>query len=530
MRDYYRALIAAALIVWFGTPAIAQNNAADPIYWSYKEINFPVPLDKINAMNPRPSRLRFCVAPDKGNWRTIAEKALNDLELLDPDRNRRGFRYTCPMDGEYDFALQYIFADGTADPRDGDLRPQYRVVFDTRPPVVRVAPLGTMGLSWSVEDDYLRADGVTLEARWAGDDKWSAITTRPLRAKDSFTFRDISRTRPIDVRIIGKDRGGLETVSRILALPSAVPGAGLQDNVDTGFGNPPYNEPGTGAPSIDYVNSQSLTVESRLSRVTRSGVKNSQLWVNDGKTGWKLATTDPQNITAADKDPLIKMKYQAPKDGRYGFIVIPINGAGGKQDDPRPDDPAQFLIEVDTEKPFVKIKNHRVAPGGVNGPRVEIEWEATDKNLWREPIVLEYSEDRTASKWKEIHAGKLANTGRYVWEVEDKNLWKFYLRIAALDMASNRGEHVYEKEVIIDLETPKAIIEKVQGGSSKAYETEKPASSSPAPSPSPAESAPQPKKPLPPVGSSPPSSSSPATNPIGPNVPKLPEKTEKKGN
>ena len=38
-----------------------------------------------------------------------------------------------------------------------------------------------------------------------------------------------------------------------------------------------------------------------------------------------------------------------------GFIVIPVNGAGGKQDDPRKDDPAQILVHVDTEKPTIQV-------------------------------------------------------------------------------------------------------------------------------------------------------------------------------
>jgi hypothetical protein len=519
MRESVRAQIAVTLLLLGCASAFAQTSTTDPLYWPLRDINFPVPLDKISAMQPKPSKLRFFVAADKGNWRAVSEKALNELELLDPDRNRRGFKYSSPMDGEYDFALQFVYSDGTADPREADLRPQFRVVFDTKPPVVKVAPLGTMGISWAVEDDNLRADAVTLEARWQGDRNWTPISNRALRLRDSYTFRDLDRAKPMEVRVIGKDRGGLETVSRILTLPNAVPGPGLPEGVDTGFGNPPYNEPGSGAATIDYVNTQNLTIESRLARVTRSGVKQAQLWVNDGKAGWKLEKTQPVNITPADKDPMVKMPHKVPRDGRYGFIVIPINGAGGKQDDPRADDPAQFLIEVDTEKPFIKIKNIRVGPGGANGPRVEIEWDATDKNLWREPIVLEYNEDRTSDNWKAIHTGKLANTGRYVWEVDDKNLWKFAVRASALDMASNRGEHVWEKEVLIDLETPKAIIEKVQGSGGPA-----PADSEPPVS----RGNPVPATPIPtqnPVNTIPTSKSPPSKPPgSGPAVPTLPPK------
>ena len=54
-------------------------------------------------------------------------------------------------------------------------------------------------------------------------------------------------------------------------------------------------------------------------------------------------------------------------DGLYGFIVIPVNGADRKADDPRRTDPAQFLVEVDTKKPEVKVHTVRVSPGGATG-------------------------------------------------------------------------------------------------------------------------------------------------------------------
>ena len=66
------------------------------------------------------------------------------------------------------------------------------------------------------------------------------------------------------------------------------------------------------------------------------------------------------------------------------------------------------------------------------------------------------------------------DSGRYVWEVPDENLWKFYVRARAVDKASNTGEHIWSQkdsdgkdkpaEVIVDLETPAASINKVRGG------------------------------------------------------------------
>ena len=159
------------------------------------------------------------------------------------------------------------------------------------------------------------------------------------------------------------------------------------------------------------------------------------------------------------------MVYKAPKDGLYGFIVLPVSGAGYKPDDPRDGDAAQWLVEVDTTVPTIEIKTIRVGPGGLNGPRVEIDWTALDKNLMPEPITLEYAKDMNSpdKDWKVI-AAKIPNSSRYVWEVDDKELWKFYVRATAVDKATNSARSVYKDAVMVDLEKPSAVIEKVNGG------------------------------------------------------------------
>jgi len=129
---------------------------------------------------------------------------------------------------------------------------------------------------------------------------------------------------------------------------------------------------------------------------------------------------------------------------------------------------------------------------------VEIEWDADDRNLMPDPIVLEYAPSKTAAVWTSI-AEKIPNSRRYVWEVADKTLYKFFVRIRAVDKASNTNEHVYEKEVIIDLDNPSATIEHVKG-SGAPVTAERPPAPAPDPPPvSPEKPAPAPVKPAPPL-------------------------------
>ena len=520
----------AAVVALLAEPAPAQD-AADAVYWPLRDINFPVPVDKLLATSPKPVKLRFYVAPNRGEWRQVAERTVDDLDVIDREKNRKGFKYTSPADGEYDFALQLVFADGGTQPRTGELAVQHRVVFDTRPPSVRVATVGTGGIEWAVEDENLKPGGVSVEVRWQGESRWTRVTPREFRARDSYTWNGLTPRDPLEVRIVAVDRGGLDGVSRIVTLPTSGGGSGL--------GADPVGRPGFSntndfaAPEKSYSSSKTLTINSKLTKVTRSGVRAAHLWMND-KAGWKkVKSVDALTITPNTPDPAVRIEYTVAKDGLYGFIVIPENGAGNKDADPRPDAPAQFLIEVDTEKPYVKVLAARVVGAGVRGPKVEIEWEAKDNNLWPEPIVLEYAENRAAADWKSVHPDRprLPNTGRFVWEVEDKNLWKVTVRARALDMASLEGQDVYGKEIVIDLEVPKATIDKVQGsGGTPPYQAERPADP-------PVERKPEPV-PLPeatpasrPVSASPPIPSpglpdtKPASPPVG--IPTLPEMSKK---
>jgi hypothetical protein len=132
------------------------------------------------------------------------------------------------------------------------------------------------------------------------------------------------------------------------------------------------------------------------------------------------------------------------------------------------------LVVVDTSRPHVKVTGVQVKPGGVRGPLVEITWDAADPNLMPQPIDLEWSLDRGAAKWNEVKR-RLDNnltptSGRFAWEVPDEKVWKFYVRARATDKAANVGEHVWDKEVIVDLEKPIATIDKIRGGGGPAPE------------------------------------------------------------
>jgi hypothetical protein len=455
---------------------VPQVQAQDPEtrHWPLQKISFPVDVDRLASLNPKPTKLRFYAATPGGKFEMISERRIDDLEeIVDQGSRavRRGFNYTSRADGTEEFALQYVFPNNDVSPTNAKLSAQYRIVFDTRAPLVRLSATAATSVEWVIEDDHLIGDSVRLEVKYPEHAKWTPVGVRAFGTRDRYTWSNIPPGKILEVRITARDRAGHEGVSQVVQLPATNTGR-LRNPSDSGLEPPPRPRSGFGnpeenkelAPQIEYVNTNKLIVRSKFTRVTRSGIDAAVLWVNDGKTGWKEdKKKSALGITTATKDPQVEMTYEAPKDGLYGFIVAPINGAGGKPEDPREGDPAQWLVEVDTVPPQVDVRVVRVAPGGLAGPRVEVEWTATDKNMMPEPITIEYQDaEAKNAEWKPI-AIKIPNTGRYVWEVEDKALWKFKVRVMAVDKASNSNRAEYKDFVLVDLEKPAAVIEKVQG-------------------------------------------------------------------
>ena len=525
MRD--RRTIRAAVAVVCAVLAAGAARAADPDvrYLSVLKADFPVPIDQILAAAPKPSKLRLHVRPDREAWREVAAKTPADLDSIGVDGNRRGFAYVAPADGAYDFCLQIEYPDGDRRPRDGELVPHQRVVFDTKPPAVQVARLGTTGIDWSVTDDNLRPDGVQIEARWPDrGGKFVVVTPRggPRKARDSYTWTGIEPGETLEVRIVARDRANQETVSPPIRLPGSGEGAGLgalagKSEMDPG----PAGVAGGQQARVEYSTTRTLQITSTVKKVTRSGIAASHLWWRTPETNWaKVPREQKENIAAGAEKATIKWEYLATADGQYGFIVIPENGAGGKEDDPRPGDPAQFLIKVDTAPP--KVTEVTATPkAGPKGPRVEITWKATDENLSSTPVKIEYAEN-AAGQWKSVtpDGGPLPNTGRYYWDVDESvKAWKFFIKVTATDLAGLSGAGQTDKEVKIDLDTPRAVIDKVVGTGGKAGSQAEPGrdtvptagtepgklslQASPAPSTTPLAAPPSPVKPAPPPAAPP---------------------------
>jgi len=470
------ALALAALALVVAVPAARPQDGPfgglQPHYWPHRTFGIPVSVEAINALATKPTHLQLFHAAGRGAFQKGPKLALNALHEL--NGGKRGFLFDAPRDGDYEFAVQFVYADGSVSPRDNQIAAEVRAVIDTTPPRVQLAPLGN-GVEWIATDDNLDPQGVVLQCKWPTSAEWTTINDKPsdpkFKANDSYAWK-MPAGKSLDVRVLARDRAGNEGVSTVVRVPGE-PGTavGLPQNPGGGAAWPGGGAGGAPLPQprIDYVNALDFNVDYTVQRMGRSGVQAAHLFVLKEQGAWELVKRHPVRLMPDDKGPhSLSLPYKAEREGTYGFFVIPESGAGKKSEDPKRDDAPMVLVVVDTSPPFVKITGVQVKPGGVRGPLVEVTWEAADNNLMPQPVSLEWSLDKSAAKWNEIKH-RLDNnltrtTGRFSWEVPDEKLWKFWVRARAVDKAANTGEHVWAQEVIVDLEKPQATIDRVRGG------------------------------------------------------------------
>lgn len=483
-------LLVFALVA--ASPAAGQEVK----HWPLSQISFPVDLAQFNQLSPKPASIRFHARTENGKWEEVANRKPSELDEIVDTKDpaaaaKRGFTYTARTDGEVEFAVQYQYGDGTLTP--AKLAPQYRIRFDTRPPGVKAVATGPSSIRWQVDDDNLVLASIRVEGRYAGTSQWEFLNTGELKAEDAFKW-NIPPGKTLEVRVYARDRAGHENRSLPIKLAGGSGDLSKLDDKGKGgiappppgsFGDPvkvpPGGKTGTGyggvdelpnrQPKIEYVSTDKLRVTSKITHITRSGVEAAQLYVLEpGTSDWHAAGAPKKDlgITADTPDDkrFVSIDYAAPRNGLYGFILQPISGAGTKQDDPRTGDIPQYLVHVDTILPEMEFKRIGTGMNGLNGPLVEIEWEAKDagSGFHPEPIMLEYSED--LQKWNPIVA-KTTNTGRYTWEITNKKLWKFYVRGSATDMAGNTrlvthdGDDKKPVLVKVDLDRPSGNVDKV---------------------------------------------------------------------
>jgi len=336
-------------------------------------------------------------------------------------------------------------------------------VVDTERPNVILQPLPTrpasnglsaVGVKWDVRDENLDLNALQLSVRWAGRGQWVPI--RDIRIEPSGEdTRSIQPGNRMEYRLVARDKAG--NIGEQTVIVGSDVGQRFVGQPDGDRGSAFGTGRAVNRPKYKLVNDKRVALESAIREKGKSGIAALELWVTTNRTDWKKVEAQPELSGNSEKPKLI---FDAPQDGLYGFTIVARSGANIGDSPPTARDEPQIWVEVDTQKPEAKF--HEVRFALPNDPRTMlVTWEASDKNLDVQPIILQYTEsDSPQDKdWKDVNpSGPLSNTGKHVFPTPNISGFKFRLRMKVFDRAGNQTVVEYEKPIVVDLVRPRVEI------------------------------------------------------------------------
>ena len=359
MRRQHALILLACLAAGLASApdARTQDSGLQAYYWPHRTVGIPVNVAEIGKLANKPSDLQLYYAVNGGAFQKGPKLPLNSMQSL--DGGKKGFLFTAERDGDYEFAVQFNYADGTSNPRTDELSAQQRIIVDTTGPVVKLYATNN-GVEWVATDENLDPRGVTLQCKWPASREWTTVTDRAFRTSDRFAWR-LDPGKVLEVRVLAKDRAGHDSFSQIVrvppdgangangaSFPRTSPGGGAPDWVGGGGGS---NLP---AARIDYVNTLKFDVDYAIEQMGPSGVKAAHLFVRKNQGEWTLVKQYPANLRPGDKEPTIPaLRGTGGRDLR--LPRHPRERRGQASARPRRGDAAMLHVVVDTTAPYVQI-------------------------------------------------------------------------------------------------------------------------------------------------------------------------------
>ncbi len=198
--------------------------------------------------------------------------------------------------------------------------------------------------------------------------------------------------------------------------------------------------------NIQIINSTQINLDYEVPKQGPSGIRSVKLFMtrDDGRSWEELADEKTMNSS---------ISATLPGEGLYGFRIVVESGAGLSKGPPMPGDAPELRIEVDLTAPYIELWAPAPDPNGRD--TLLLRWNATDKNLAPNPIMLEYATGKTGP-WAPITSQPIANTGSYSWKLSPRLPYRVFIRVTARDLAGNIGEVISPEPQLIDLTKPEA--------------------------------------------------------------------------
>jgi len=224
-------------------------------------------------------------------------------------------------------------------------------------------------------------------------------------------------------------------------------GFGVIDSAWAGqsINNAPAEVPANENRSIAIVRSRTVNVNYFIAPQSRADIDRIELWYALGQDG-------PWMFYGYDQDRAAPVRFIAPSEGMYRFIVVAIDRWGrsscGSGKRTTPDDPgfipsgtpAQQTVFIDYTAPQLYLRNPQT---NSHNNQVEINWMGFDPYLSDHPVRLFWqmsdgnNHDLSSRQWNPIGTDHLA-TGQFSWQVPAGVTGQVIVKAALTDQAGNQ--------------------------------------------------------------------------------------------
>lgn len=463
-----------------------------PIF--HKARTFRIPFNVEPTERARLREVQLWYSSDLGESWDVTDRATPD---------RTFFTFQASRDGEYWFAVRTQDVRGRLYPSDDEgVEARLKVVVDTTAPSLVLKERARRGsqvaLRYEARDENIDLNKLHLEYQVEGATGWRKVPLkRPVLSSNEVVF-DAATADVLRVRGSVVDRAGNGTVAELivseglpdgseLAPPSAEdlaeapapppiapitrsPGRAATNAASrsraaprSSMDDPPLDDgpnlgPSSRGPEAPMGDSARLLVGSprfplkyAVDDAGPGGPATVELWVTrDNGRAWSYLGQDPDRAS-----PIL---VELPGDGVYGMKLVARSASGLGDQPPRPGEPPEIEVEVDTTPPFVRMGPVSLISGSAE-PAVRITWKAEDAHLGAKPVIISYRPDRADGIWQQV-TPPLPNSGQYVWKLPPNLPGKLHFRVDVIDTLDNRGwaETPENAPIVVDQSRPRGKI------------------------------------------------------------------------
>lgn len=418
------------LCAWAALAAIGALAAADVVVQDAsgriycRSQRFLIPFQAADAGPAGVSAVRLYYTGDNGgSWTFYGEKA----------EAKGSFEFGAPNDGTYGFLVDAVDRAGNAEFKDGPpkgTKPEITVVVDTKPPQIeaifprqdlQIAPGAHLRVRFRATDPNLAPSTAAICVKKDNQENYTELQNVTYQEGEFCAEGEVLWPGTYGVKLSVADRAGNEATTSFTftCTPEAKPPV-----EETGPLSRIWEVPLAAPPRAK---SLIFDIDYTVEEVGGQSPAAVGLWytTDDGAT-WQFYGLDP--------DVTSPFRFQAPKEGRYGFKITATTRSGISEPAPKAGTKPDIVTLVDVTCPTLMLDDPRGGETYAGGEVHYIKWTAKDEHFGSLPISLYTARD--GGGW-ELLASDLPNAGAYGWNVPFIEYATYRLKIEARDIVGN---------------------------------------------------------------------------------------------